>query len=373
MPRFFALCGLVLASAAAIAQTGPDADVKLNQLQLVGTHNSYHAGLAPSVAKVLQDYNPRLFAALDYTHPSLTKQLDDGVRQMEIDIFADSKGGLYAHPYIDKLAQQKGLPADPPYNADGVMNKPGFKVMHVQDVDQRSVCEPFTECLKEVRTWSRQHPDHMPVFLLIETKEGALHVKGFPSTEPETFTPAVFDAFDKEVRSVFRKKDLITPADVQGKYPTLNAAIAAGNWPVLAKARGKIIFLLDQRKVESVYTDGYPSLKGRIAFTNALPGQPDAAFTEANDFSPEAIDALVKQGYHVRTRTDEDTVAARTNDTARRDAVFASGAQILSTDYPGGEPAASGYSVAFPGGALVRCNPLAKAAGCTDAGLQPAK
>ena len=46
------------------------------------------------------------------------------------------------------------------------------------------------------------------------------------------------------------------------------------------------------------------------------------------------IDALVKQGYLVRTRSDENTEQARTDDTTRRDLALSSGAQMISTDYP---------------------------------------
>jgi hypothetical protein len=367
--------GLAVAlSTAAVAQNSSmdDSSVRINQIQIVGTHNSYHAGLPPSAGKLLQEKNPKVFAALDYTHPSLTAQLNEGVRQMEIDIFADPKGGLYAHPYIEKMVAQAGLPPDVPYDANGVMDKPGFKVMHVQDIDQRSVCEPFTACLSEVRAWSQAHPGHLPIFLLIETKQTPFKETQFPSVQPIAFTPAIFDALDAEIRSVFSPGELLTPDDVRGSYATLNAAIRADQWPTLAKARGKVVFLMDQRPMESVYADGHSSLRGRILFTNAMPGQPDAAFTEANDFTPAAIDALVRQGYLVRTRTDENTVQARTDDRRRLDAVMASGAQILSTDYPLGEAAKSGYVVKFPGGVLARCNPLLKTADCTDAGLQPA-
>lgn len=371
---------LALATAAlstvALAQKdriAADQNVRINQIQVIGTHNSYHAGLPPNAAKLLKEKNPKVFAALDYSHPSLTTQLNEGVRQMEIDVFADSKGGLYAHPYIERLVKAAGLPPDPTYNPGGVMDRPGFKVMHVQDIDQRSVCEPFTACLSEVRAWSQAHPKHLPVFLLIETKQTPLKETQFPSVTPEPFTPAVFDQLDREIRSVFSADELITPDDVRGSYPNLNAAVHAGNWPTLAQARGKIIFLMDQRPMESVYTEGHTNLRGRILFTNAVPGAPDAAFTEANDFSPNAIDALVQQGYLVRTRTDENTVQARTDDTTRRDAVMQSGAQILSTDYPKGEAAPSGYVVQFPGGALARCNPVEKAQNCSDAGLQPTR
>ncbi len=146
------MLGFLLAVSAAA-----DDAVRINQIQVIGTHNSYHAGLAPGVAKLLRAKNPQAFAALDYTHPSLTVQLDGGVRQLEIDVFADTKGGLYAHPYLEK---QAGTEAEA--NPGGVMDKPGFKVMHVQDIDQRSVCEPFTACLAEVRAWLQKHPDSLP-------------------------------------------------------------------------------------------------------------------------------------------------------------------------------------------------------------------
>jgi hypothetical protein len=238
----------------------------------------------------------------------------------------------------------------------------------VQDLDYRSVCEPFTQCLSEVRAWSKAHPDHLPIYLLIETKQSPLKVS-FPSVQPIPFTPALFDALDKEILSVFSRDELITPDDVRGKYATLDEAVRANNWPTLAKARGKVAFLMDQLSMEPVYTQGHPALQGRILFTNAIPGKPDAAFTEQNDSSAAAIEAMVKQGYLVRTRTDENTVQARTNDTSRRDAVLASGAQILSTDYPAAEPAPSGYVVTLPGKLIARCDPVLAPKGCVDSAL----
>ncbi len=347
------------------AGQGIDEGVRINQIQVIGTHNSYHAGLAPGVAKLLQAKDPKTFAALDYTHPSLTEQLDGGVRQLEIDVFADAEGGLYAHPYLEKLA---GTEAEA--NPGGVMDKPGFKVMHVQDVDQRSVCEPFTACLGEVRAWLKKHPESLPVFLLIETKEGRLKKVDFPTVTPEPFTPEVFNALDREIRSVFAPGEMITPDMVRGGMPTLNAAVRAGHWPTLKEARGKVVFLMDQRSAEPAYTQGHPNLEGRVLFTNAVPGAADAAFTEENNGTVEEIDALARQGYLIRTRTDADTVQARTNDTARRDEVMRSGAQILSTDYPKGAAAKSGFVVEFPGGAMERCNPVIKPNGCLSKDLK---
>ncbi|HEV7777002.1 MAG TPA: phosphatidylinositol-specific phospholipase C1-like protein [Luteibacter sp.] len=347
-------------------------DVHLNQIQVIGTHNSYHVGFAPSATKLLQAKAPKVLAALDYRHPSLTSQLDDGVRQIELDVYADSQGGLYAHPAITAMIAQAKLPADPPIVADGIMDKPGFKVMHVQDIDQRAVCQPFTACLDEVRAWSKAHPGHVPIFILVETKQGSLKNVEFKSVVPEQFTPAVFDSLDKEIASVFPRNELVTPDDVRGKHATLDEAVQKGGWPTLAKSRGKIVFLMDQRPMEEVYTDGHAALKGRTIFTNAKPGNPDAAFTECNECAKDEIDALVKRGYLVRTRTDDpEQGQARNNDTSRRDAVIDSGAQMLSTDYPAGEAAATGYAVSLPGGTkAARCNPVLKAAGCVDASLE---
>jgi hypothetical protein len=353
-------CGGVLAQG--------DGGVRINQIQIIGTHNSYHSGFAPSAAKLWQQKNPKVFAGLDYRHPSLTAQLDGGVRQIEIDIFADTKGGLYAHPFGEKLIAQAGLPADPPFDPQHLMEKPGFKVMHVQDVDYRSACEPFTACLAEVRAWSKAHPNHLPVFILVETKQGALHVD-FPTVTPEPFTPAIFDALDGEITSVFQSGEMITPDDVRGSYTTLNQAVRAAHWPTLQQARGKVVFLMDQKKMGPLYLQGHPSLKGRVLFTNADAGTPDAAFIEQNDAPADAIKELVRQGYLIRARADSDTKEARTNNTARRDEVLASGAQIISTDYPASEQAASGYKVELPGNAVARCNPVLRPKMCMDADL----
>jgi len=355
---------VTLFSASCFPQEATDAALKLNQIQVIGTHNSYHAGLPPNEAKWLAQKDPKAAAGLDYRHPPLPRQFDSGVRQIELDVYADAKGGRYAHPKGPALVAATGLPPDPDADPAGMMNKPGFKVMHVQDIDQRSTCQPFVSCLKEVRTWSKAHPRHIPIFILVETKEGS--PKNVKLTEPEPFTPAVFDALDAELRSVFPASELITPDDVRGSYPTLNEAILTAGWPTLDSARGKVIFLLDQRPVTPIYLEGHPSLRGRVLFTNSIPGQPDAAFLERNEGPAGEIRTLVRQGYLIRARTDGDTKQARTNDTTQRDSMMASGAQLLSTDYPANEPARwpGHYFVALPGDADVRCNPVNAPEGC---------
>ena len=344
-----------------------DSTIKLNQIQVIGTHNSYHAGIAANESKLWQAKYAEAYKGLDYQHQPLPTQFDSGVRQIELDVYADAKGGRYAHPSGPKNVAAAGLPADPEFDPNGLMLKPGFKVMHVQDVDYRSTCQPFTGCLQQIKQWSKAHPNHIPIFILVETKQdkpgngNKLHL-----TETEPFTSATFDALDAEIRSVFQPSEIITPDDVRGHYKTLNQAVLAGNWPTLAKARGKVIFLMDQHPMTPVYLEGHPSLRHRVIFTNSDPGQPDAAFLERNDGPSAEISDLVRKGYLIRTRTDGDTKQARTNDTTNRDAMLSSGAQLLSTDYPINEPARweGHYVVTLPDNAVARCNPINAPATC---------
>jgi predicted alpha-1,2-mannosidase len=345
----------------------PPGTVKLNQIQIIGTHNSYHAGIAPSESVLWKKQYPKAYEGLDYSHPALSQQLASGVRQLELDVYADTQGSRYAHPSGPKMVAATGLPPDASFDPNGVMSKPGFKVMHIQDLDYRSNCQPFTACLTEIRSWSLAHPRHIPIFILIETKQGM--PKGVKVTTPEPFTSATFDALDAEIRSVFPADEIVTPDDVRGFYGSLEDAVLAGRWPSLDSARGKVVFLMDQHDVGPVYLEGHPSLRGRILFTNSDPGHSDAAFIERNNGPAGDIAELVREGYLVRTRTDADTTEARADDTAGRDSMISSGAQILSTDYPASEPAPwpGHFSVALPAGAKVaRCNPVDSPAACSQ-------
>ncbi|HXA39190.1 MAG TPA: phosphatidylinositol-specific phospholipase C1-like protein [Phenylobacterium sp.] len=360
-------CALAVAGAAGAA--APDGGVRINQIQVIGSHNSYHSGLTPGVAKLLQATNPKAFDGLDYSHAPLTVQFDHGVRQVELDIYADAKGGRFAHPFGATL--NEGGAAG--FDKAGVFLKPGFKVMHVQDIDYVSNCQPFAGCLREIRAWSQAHPQHVPIFVLVETKTQE-PIKAVPGmVDYERFTPQVLDALDAEIRAVFPEREMVTPDQVRGHYATLPEAVAHGGWPTLKSARGKVVFLLDQTNITPTYVAGHPALKGRALFTNARAGDPDAGFVEQNEGTPEAIAALVKQGYLVRTRSDADTKEARTGDTAQRDRALASGAQMVSTDYPWYEPSRwTGYAVSLPGHASVRCNPVNAPKACKDSALADA-
>lgn len=361
---------VVAVLAAVIAAADDDRGLRMNQIQIVGSHNSYHAGLSPAEMAILRSQNPAGADSLDYRHAGLSAQLDSGVRQVELDVYGDSQGGLFANPLFLRLAAGKPGALPMPAGWKEAMSKPGFKVLHVADVDFRSHCWTLVGCLQEIREWSQSHPGHLPVYIQIENKirDGSQPERaGFVRQEP--VTAAAMDSLDAEIRSVFRPGEVITPDVVRGSHKTLQEAVLRRGWPKLNQARGKVVFLLDQESVTPLYIEGHPSLRGRMMFTNGKPGPDaaDAAFVKVNNPDAAAIADLVRKGYLVRTMTDGGAAAVRSGDTRRRDQGFASGAQILSTDYPyEWKAAGSGYSVAIPAAGtstngrkvVARCNPV---------------
>lgn len=347
-----------------------DACLDLNQIQSLGTHNSYHIMPRPALFQLLVALIPETIA-WEYNHLPLGEQFEDqGVRQIELDVYADPAGGLYAvRPVL-------GFVQDPILSPAPEMFEPGMKVLHVQDVDFESTCLTFVDCLLAVKGWSDEHPRHLPITILVEVKEDPIPDPfnlGFAIPVP--FGPAEFDDLDAEIRSVFPPAQLLTPDDVRNSGETLEASVLGTGWPTLGQARGLIMFAMDNGgSFRTDYLAGHPNLEGRVMFTNGVPGSPDAAFVKRNDpiggFAE--IQDLVRQGYLVRTRADADTVQARSGDTTRRDAALASGAHFVSSDYPVPNPAfGTGYQVQIPGGAPSRCNPLTAPPGCRSQALEP--
>ncbi len=335
-----------------------EAEVRMNNLQYLGTHNSYHIQPQDDLQELLYAFIPDVAPTLEYTHVPLTEQFErQDIRQIELDIFHDPEGGLYAdHPVRTLFGEDA---------ASGIeeLDQPGMKVLHVQEIDYETTCYTFISCLTEVKQWSDAHPDHLPLMVLVETKDEPIPDPlnlGF--VVPPPFDAAALDQVDAEIRSVFPEQQLILPDHVRGDHATLELAVLSEGWPPLSRARGRILFALDNGgDIRDTYIDGHTSLEGRVMFTSSPAGTPEAAFMKRNNplEEPGAIEELVRQGYLVRTRADADTLQARENDTSQRDAALASGAHYVSTDYPEPNPAFSDYQVDIPGGGVARCNPVA--------------
>ena len=352
-----------------LARRYADHCVSLNQVQVLGTHNSYHIQPDPALIDLYVQFDETAIQ-WEYTHRPLDEQFELlGIRQIELDVYADPEGGLYAAPFGLQV-----LLSDPEARIPE-LEAPGIKVLHVQELDYDATCQSLVECLGIVKDWSDASPGHLPMMILVEAKDDLVpDPLGLGFTVPIEFGPAEFDDLDAEIRSVFPPEQLITPDDVRGSAPTLEEAVLTRGWPTLSESRGRILFALDNggSKRED-YLEGHPSLMGRILFTNAIPGQADAAFVKVNEprADPDRIPDLVREGYIVRTRADADTLDARYNDTERRDAALASGAQYVSTDYPEPDLAFSEYQVTLPDGAPGQCNPVNAPPGCRSTVLEP--
>ena len=334
-------------------------DLRLNQIQVIGTHNSYHVAPTSATLKLIESANREVAEILDYTHPSLEEQFGSlGIRQIELDVFADPDGGRFASPLAFRMLNPMGGAAGPDPNNDGSLDKPGFKILHVPDVDYQTTVRTLPDALQRIRKWSLDHPAHVPLFVLIELKDEQF--KGL--TQPVKFTPELLDQVDLVIRDCFENDRLITPDDVRKSRETLREAVLEDGWPLLDKCRGRVLFALDNEgQPRDDYVAGHPSLAKRVMFVSAKNSAvPEAAFFKMNDPMQDhaEIQKLVRQGFLVRTRADADTREARTNDTRRRDLAFTSGAQLISTDYPQRDRRFSEYCVRFEGDRSVRSNPV---------------
>ncbi|SHK13727.1 Ca2+-dependent phosphoinositide-specific phospholipase C [Chryseobacterium polytrichastri] len=383
-----------LLSAMAIGQnkkefSGYPKELKINQIQVLGTHNSYAKPVDPKVIKLatgimdkfknsffdnmspdekakFQEYHPNgldFSEALNYNHPDFNEQLNAGLRNLEIDVYYDPTGKRFNKPAAYEMLKKQGVTDLAPFSTED-LDKPGFKVMHIADIDFRTHYTTLKKALQALKDWSDKNHDHIPIFIQIEAKDSGMRI--LPnSAEVLKFDKKAFDDLDQEVLAVLGREKIITPDDVKGKYKTLNEAVLHNNWPTVNDAKGKFVFILLPSSAgisnnESPYLAEHPSLKGRMMFIESTPGKDHSAFILYDNaiVRQNEIQKSVKEGYLVRTRSDIETYEAKVNDRTREKAAFSSGAQIVSTDFfKKGNTYGTDYYVTLPGGETARCNP----------------
>ena len=289
-------------------------ELRLNQIQIIGTHNSYH--LRPS-REILETR-----ASLDYGHAPLTAQLEAGVRSFAIDIYQSNEA---------------------------------FRVLHVPRIDEGSNCETFDECLGEIVAWSNENPEHIPLIVFIEVK----HL----NQAIDDLTPMTTDGIE-ELESLLWMKigedKLLTPDKVRGTESSLEKAVLTTGWPLLDSVRGQIMVVLNApERLQAYYTTVSPSLKGRAMFVKTEPGHPEAAVVVSRNAESQETADWIEKGYLVRFRADTGAKEARTNDLAKRDSGLANGCHIITTDFPSVTPhPETGYAVALEDGKSWRVNPV---------------
>jgi hypothetical protein len=342
----FVASGLLPVSAAPQA---PPA-LNLNQIQMVGTAASAKQPPGDAMLSLIRMGGKHDAEALNFGEPSLTAQLDAGARVLSFDIAYDPKGGLFKDPAGASMADEL---LDDTYVT--AMSQPGFKVIHVLDIDYKSGCMTLKACLGEVSAWSAAHPRHIPIVIALHVNASKTPMPG--ATRPLPFDATAANALDTEIQDLFAAGKLITPDQIKAQHASLREAVQAGDWPTLTEARGKLLFVLaDDAKKTALYA-GMP---GHIGFVTADEASPDAGFVAIDDPLKDGarITADVKAGFMVMTLADNETTEARANDAKRRDAAFASGAQIILTDFLLPDKKIGPYQVTITDRRHVQCDAL---------------
>lgn len=309
--RFFSLFTLltisVSLSGCSDASTEHPADdrIRLNQLQLKATHNSYRPG---DLENPLVDWR--------YDHPPILVQLEEqGVRGLEFDLVYD--------PELDR-----------------------YRVEHIPEVDDETHCPFLSDCLEAVRDFSERHPGHHPIFIQVEPR-GAF----------DEDVEGRIALFESEVRAIFSEEQLIMPDDVRGEAPSLREALEERGWPTLGETRGKIFIYLDsKREISIAYAGEGGTLEGKVAFPSSRAGDPFAGFMVINEVRDERAIEAVRAGFLVRVRA-EDLRELFNEGVDRAEAALETGAQIISTDFPVRREELD-YFFSIPGGTPSRCNPI---------------
>lgn len=315
---------------AACTEQGSNEGPRLHELQALGTHNSYHR---------LDGYPAD--PALDYVHDPLPDQLDEGVRHFELDAHRDAEGGPIA-------------------------------VYHIKHIDEATSCATLAACLTELRAWSDAHPHHHLLFVLIEPKDDlarlAVEVGADPVATGELPWSGHIAELDAVIHAAWPDR-LLTPADVRGDAATLREAITTRGWPTVDDTRQSLAVVLND---SADLRAEYRLVPSPAAFVFGEPGDPDEAFVKADDpaADPARLAAALAAGFIVRSRADADTEV----DPVATAAALASGAQLISTDYPvarddGAHP---GYRLPWPGTPEhpSRCNPVTAGPDCRDVDLE---
>ncbi len=322
------------------AATDSENNKRLNDITIIGSHNSYKRKIPVELLAHIENHNAKLARSINYYHYDLYSQLDSGLRQLEIDVLADPDGGLYENPLAIKILKEfdKTIGEQQGFYQNAMLAS-GMKVLHIPDIDLFTHCATFQLCMQQINNWSDENPAHEPLFILINIKENA--VDWVNGVKPIIFDSAMFDKLDAEILEVLPREKLLLPDDVRGKSKSLKQAVTTNGWPALEDSRGKIIFIFDGKpRQANIYREGHSSLSGRVMFAAFDESQQEAAIMVVNKpiEEQERIKRLVTEGFIVRTRSDAGMNESPEQMLRRYQAAVSSGAQIISSDFYPGSP-----------------------------------
>lgn len=280
--------------------------IKFNEMRFLATHNSYQTPNTRATKKLFSALSDITFGLVnseitEFFSPTLTEQLNLGIRSLEIDIEVfDRKGEI------------------------------SFTCMHSPYFEMTTSCYDFALAMKEIAMWSDNNPDHLPITIIIEPKETFLPMKNMKALDI-SYT----DDFEKVLYETLGDK-LFTPSDMLRDYASFGEMRAADDWCKVRDMLGKVIILLHECETTEDYISLDPTIKTQAMFPMLREKDIDrdcTAFILAN-----MPDVLLKNNEKIiyekkivaRTRADKFTEIT----TDRLENAMKSGAQIVSTDYP---------------------------------------
>jgi hypothetical protein len=249
--------------------------LRLSDLQVVGTHNSFHLEPSPAERAVivrsgLVDPSPLDYSFLGW--PSSSRGRTCGRS-------SSTSSPTAGRPLRDAAAARAGRegdvrPPDAPTGIEGAA--PAGLRLPIHLPDARRVPRRGPEL---VGSPSRARPPRDPARAQGPPASGAEH-------DPARMDPRQdVDALDREIQGVFPRRRLIVPDDVRGRWRTLEDAVRRRDWQTLDRSRGKVLFVLisDTARHRRTYLVGHASLRGRILFTSSAPGRSEAAVVKVDD------------------------------------------------------------------------------------------
>ena len=330
----------------------PIDSIPINQIRIIASHNSYKKKPHPKVLRFLKKFQDKLGDQnnpdfIDYGHLPFSEQFDNyGIRGIELDVNYDPKGGQYKRRRVNLFlfGQRQRLKGK-------ALKKPGFKILHISDVDFETNYLTLKSALEALKSWSDLHPDHFPIYINLEAKVShpadeskALKRLGFKKCIP--FDRRAFLDLEQEISATLSPDQIFKPSDFKKSYSSLQGRVVAEGWPLLEEVRGKFIFILEGNNKHL-----YRTFERPLFFQYGNKSDDNTVFLLRNNaIASEREIRELTSDFIVRTRSDAGSVESRSNNYDTWNAALRSGAQIISTDYYKADERWSSYKIGFKNG-----------------------
>ncbi len=280
--------------------------IKFNELRFIGTHNSYQTASTDEYKNLYGNLSDATFGIVnaqkaEFASETLTDQLNCGIRSLEMDIETFDRNGNIS-----------------------------FTCMHAPKIDMTTSCYDFGLAMKEIKMWSDNNPNHLPITIIIEPKSGFL-----PLEDMEPFNLEYALALDETLKEALGNK-LFTPSDMLRQHENFKAMREADDWCKASDMLGKVLILLHDCDVTEDYISVDNSIKTQAMFPMLRADDANrdcTSFILAND--PDEllkikIEIIFEKKIIARTRADKYTDVSE----SQFQNALNSQAQIVSTDYP---------------------------------------